>query len=75
MIIINGQSRKVYSEEGVIVCIDYDEVVRRSEVRPDGFPTVTYSRGVLGASGTLIHGGDVELADGMIFSVAHTGSA
>lgn len=69
-IIINGVGCIVHDD---CTHIDYEEVVRRSG--GVGNPTVTYGRGSGGPQGTLSPERDVEIVNGMVFNVCHTGNA
>ena len=70
-IIVNGERHTVMMSN-----LSYEAIVILAGLNPEYQYSVVYRRGILTKpEGTLIHRQSVEIIDGMIFGVAHTGNA
>lgn len=63
--IVNGKT--------IPVTLSYEDIVRRAGRDPERVYTVTWHTGKNG--GTLVHGDDVAIVDGMAFNVSDTSGA
>jgi len=70
-LVFNGKESRLPIDE-----ISYEQICKALKFDTIHNPTVVYHKGVGGAEGTLHHKSPpVQVCDGMIFSVAYTGSA